>query len=178
MLKGFITVGNHSFAGLVSTEISIRIEGYPEVDCFDSSVTEAKRFYKAHYHLDRRHVKWEVTMTKTLDDILEYVNEHTDVHMKLYTEDTQPYIECEFSSQLGEDCIVTICLENESVGSFFEALDNHCRDYAGICEEELEFYIRERPRGTENFSVRELVDDADWKVDFWKTFVSELKHLV
>ena len=114
-------------------------------------------------------------MATTLYNILDYINEKTEVQAKIYTDLTQPYIEFEYFSELGEDCIVTLWLKNKSVDAFFEAITNLCEDYPDKCEEELELYVKERPRGTESFSVRELVDDSDWKVKFWNNFVNGLK---
>ncbi|MBQ6520554.1 MAG: hypothetical protein IJI14_17700 [Anaerolineaceae bacterium] len=116
-------------------------------------------------------------MATTLGDILDYINKHTEVQARLYTGHTKlyPYIEFRFFSGLGRDCLVTLWLENESVDAFFEAITNHCQEYPNRCEEDLESYIRERPDGTEDFSVRELVDDSDWKVKFWTDFVNDLK---
>lgn len=116
-------------------------------------------------------------MATTLDNIIDYINGKTNVQARIYTGHTKlyPYIEFEYFSKLGEDCIVTLWLKNESVNAFFEAITNHCKEYPNRCEEDLESYIRERPDGTEGFSVRELADDADWKVKFWTDFVNDLK---
>ncbi len=58
--------------------------------------------------------------------------------------------------------------------SLIEALKKSLDDIYDRYEEDLELYVKERPRGAENFTVRQLVDDADWKVKFWHGFVRDV----
>lgn len=53
------------------------------------------------------------------------------------------------------------------------ALRDLSKVYRDICDESLALYVTERPRGTENFTVRELIDDADWKVSHLRRVVED-----
>ena len=88
-----------------------------------------------------------------------------------YHQDDKYYIETEYFSKLGEDVIGTVWFDKRNAESLSEALKKSMDDIRDKYDEYLELYVRERSRGTENFRVRQLVDDADWKVKFWIRFV-------
>lgn len=106
-----------------------------------------------------------------LDSLIEYINDCTDVKAVLYQQDDKYYIETEYFSKLGEDVIGTIWFDELNSESLSEALKKSLDDIYAKYDEDLELYVRERPRGTENLRIRQLVDDADWKVKFWIRFV-------
>ncbi len=106
--------------------------------------------------------------------LIEYINDCTDVRVVLYQQDSMYYIETEYCSNLGEDVVGTVWFDEKSAESLVDALNKTLEDIYDRYDEDLELYIRERPRGTEHFSARQLVEDAVWKVNFWKKFVQDV----
>ena len=109
-----------------------------------------------------------------LDRLIEYINDCTDVKAVLYQQEGMYYIETEYCSDLGEDVVGTVWFGEKSAKSLVEALNRTLEDIYDRYDEDLELYIKERPRGTELFSVRQLVEDAVWKVNFWQKFVQDV----
>ena len=109
-----------------------------------------------------------------LDKLIEYINDCTDVKAVLYQQEGMYYIETEYCSDLGEDVVGTVWFGEKSAESLVEALNRTLEDIYDWYDEDLELYIKERPRGTELFSVRQLVEDAVWKVNFWQKFVQDV----
>ncbi len=109
-----------------------------------------------------------------LDRLIEYINECTNVRAVLYEQNGMYYIETEYRSELGEDVIGTVWFEEKSAESLVDALNRTLEDIYDRYDEDLELYIKERPRGTELFSVRQLEEDAVWKVNFWQKFVQDV----
>ena len=106
--------------------------------------------------------------------LIEYINDCTDVRVVLYQQDSMYYIETEYCSNLGEDVVGTVWFDEKSAESLVDALNKTLEDIYDRYDEDLELYIRERPRGTEHFSARQLVEDAVWKVNFWQKFVQDV----
>ena len=92
-------------------------------------------------------------------------------------QDGRYYAELEHYSPLGEDVIDVIWFDEQTVESFIEGLEECRNNTDEKYQEDAELYIKERPRGTENFSIRELIDDADAKVEQFNDFVDETKKL-
>ncbi len=109
-----------------------------------------------------------------LDRLIEYINDCTDVKAVLYQQEGMYYIETEYCSDLGEDVVGTVWFGEKSAESLVEALNRTLEDIYDWYDEDLELYIKERPRGTELFSVRQLVEDSVWKVNFWQKFVQDV----
>lgn len=109
-----------------------------------------------------------------LDRLIEYINDCTDVKAVLYQQEGMYYIETEYCSDLGEDVIGKVWFDEKSAESLVDALNRTLEDIYDRYDEDLELYIKERPRGTELFSVRQLVEDAVWKVNFWQKFVQDV----
>lgn len=108
------------------------------------------------------------------DRLIEYINDCTDVRAVLYQQNGRYYIETEYFSDLGEDVVGTVWFDEKKAESLIDALNKTLEDIYDRYDEDLELYIRERPRGTEHFSVRQLVEDEIWKVNFWRKFVSDV----
>lgn len=108
------------------------------------------------------------------DRLIEYINGCTDVKVVLYQQDDRHYIETEYCSNLGEDVVGTVWFDEKSAESLIEALNKTLEDIYDRYDEDLELYIKERPRGTKLFSLRQLVEDAIWKVNFWQKFVQDV----
>ncbi len=108
------------------------------------------------------------------DKILEYINDCTEVKAVLHQQDDKYYIETEYYSRLGEDVVGTVWFDEKSAESLTDALKKTLDDIYDMYNKDLELYVKERPRGTENYSVRQLVEDADWKVKFWHRFVNDV----
>lgn len=108
------------------------------------------------------------------DRLIEYINDCTEVKVVLYQQDGRYYIETEYCSNLGEDVVGTVWFDEKSAESLVEALNRTLEDIYDRYDEDLELYIKEHPRGTELFSVRQLVEDAIWKVNFWQKFVRDV----
>lgn len=106
--------------------------------------------------------------------LIEYINDCTDVRVVLYQQDSMHYIETEYYSNLGEDVVGTVWFDEKSAESLVDALNKTLEDIYDRYDEDLELYIRERLRGTEHFSARQLVEDAVWKVNFWQKFVQDV----
>jgi len=109
-----------------------------------------------------------------LDRLIEYIKDCTDVKAVLYQQEGMYYIETEYCSDLGEDVVGTVWFGEKNAESLVEALNRTLEDIYDRYDEDLELYIKERPRGTELFSVRQLVEDAVWKVNFWQKFVQNV----
>ena len=109
-----------------------------------------------------------------LDRLLEYINDCTDVRAVLYQQDGRYFIETEYCSNLGEDVVGIVWFDEKREKSLVNALNKTLEDIYERYDEDLELYIRERPRGTEHFSVRQLVEDEIWKVNFWQEFVQQV----
>ena len=109
-----------------------------------------------------------------LDRLLEYINDCTDVRAVLYQQDGRYFIETEYCSNLGEDVVGIVWFDEKREKSLENALNKTLEDIYERYDEDLELYIRERPRGTEHFSVRQLVEDEIWKVNFWQEFVQQV----
>ena len=105
------------------------------------------------------------------DRLIEYNNDCTDVRAVLYQQDGRYYIETEYCSNLGEDVVGVIWFDEKNEESLISALNKSLEDIYDRYDEDLELYIRERPRGTEHFTIRQLVEDEIWKVNFWRKFV-------
>ena len=108
------------------------------------------------------------------DRLIEYINGCTDVKAVLYFQDDMYYIETEYCSNLGEDVVGTVWFVEKSAESLVKALNKTLDDIYDRYDEDLELYIKERPRGTELFSVRQLIEDAVWKGNFWQKFVQNV----
>ena len=87
------------------------------------------------------------------------------------------YAELEHSSPLGEDVIDCFYFTGYSVDSFMMALEDYFENAKERYDDDAELYIRERPRGTEHFTARELVDDADDKYAELEDYVSKAREL-
>ena len=109
-----------------------------------------------------------------IEDVLDYINDNTAVRIRLFSEHTSPYVETEYYSDLGEDVVETIFVSEETGDALLKALQESTFDYSELCDETMELYIKNRPRGTEDFTARQLVADADWKIAFWNNFVNDL----
>lgn len=108
------------------------------------------------------------------DRLIEYINDCTDVRAVLYQQNGRYYIETEYFSDLGEDVVGTVWFDEKKAESLIDALNKTLEDIYDRYDEDLELYIRERPSGTEHFSVRQLVEDEIWKVNFWHKFVRDV----
>ena len=108
------------------------------------------------------------------DRLIEYINDCTDVRAVLYQQNGRYYIETEYFSDLGEDVVGTVWFDEKKTESLIDALNKTLENIYDRYDEELELYIKGRPRGTEHFSVRQLVEDEIWKVNFWRKFVSDV----
>lgn len=108
------------------------------------------------------------------DRLIEYINDCTDVRAVLYQQDGRYYIETEYYSNLGEDVVGVIWFDENNEESLISVLNKTLEDIYDRYDEDLELYIRERPRGTEHFSIRQLVEDEIWKVNFWRKFVRDV----
>lgn len=108
------------------------------------------------------------------DRLIEYINDSTDVKVVLYQQDGRYYLETEYCSNLGEDVVGTVWFDEKRAESLVEALNRTLEDIYDKYDEDLELYIKELPRGTELFSLRQLVEDAIWKVNFWQKFVQDV----
>ena len=114
-----------------------------------------------------------------LEKLIEYINDSTEVNCTLYeSSDSEHYVEMEYYSNLGEDVLICFYFDSPTVDDFLKELNNINEQYKERCEEDLELYVAERPSGSENFSVRELLNDADWKAKFFNNFVKDLNKVV
>lgn len=83
------------------------------------------------------------------------------------------YIETEFYSDLGEDVNDTIWFDNLTPKSLIKGLEDFKENIREQREELLELYISERPRGTEQFSVMQLVNDNEEIINFWHDTIDQ-----
>lgn len=113
----------------------------------------------------------------TLDEMNYYIDTLFDgSEIRTYRvceQDDSYYIETEFYSDLGEDVIDTIWFDNLTPESFVEGLEDFKENIRERREELLELYISERPRGTEQFSAMQLVNDNEEIIKFWHDSIDQ-----
>ena len=110
-------------------------------------------------------------------DLIKFVTDLSWSYCGGKRQDDQYYIELEHYSPLGEDVIDCIWFKEEKAESFLEGRKAYQEDAREKYLEDAELYIKERPKGTEGFSVRELIDDADGKTKQLDDFVEEAQNL-
>ena len=93
-------------------------------------------------------------------------------------QDNQYYVELEHWSPLGEDVIDVIWFKEKTVESFLEALEEYKENIQERYMEDAELYIAERPRGTEEFSAKELIEDAEDKIKEFEEYYSKALQIV
>ena len=95
----------------------------------------------------------------------------------IHKQDGQYCAEIEHSSPLGEDVIDIVWFKKPTIKSFIEGLEQYQSCAEETYMEDAELYICHRPRGTEGLSMRQLLYDADAKVEQFNGFVEETKKL-
>ena len=93
-------------------------------------------------------------------------------------QDDQYYVELEHWSPLGEDVIDVIWFDEKTVDSFLNGLEEYKENIRDRYMEDAELFIAEKPRGTEGFSAKELIEDAEDKIKEFEEYYSKALQIV
>lgn len=91
-------------------------------------------------------------------------------------QEDERYVEFEYWSDLGEDCIITLQLEDFTLDDLFHELFNYADSFDA--EEHATMLYNLHGQGGTPTSIRDLLDDADEQQELLDNLVDEARDIV